>query len=226
MLRFRGRSRQNAFVRTPPGLRSQVRAALPRRSNRSSTLGVYKSERNLVAQFVRQLRGKFSPWGCVKVSREFDYQRGRVDVIALANDGEHLIAFEAKIHKWREALHQAYRNTCFAHSSYVLLPLRAAIRAQQYAADFIYRNVGLCYIDDGKIVVILSPQNQPPLEPWLTRKALVAVRTRGHQFDGRTRVHRPENLRKTRHAIRQARGRRNVQADLPSHRLQGHPASS
>jgi hypothetical protein len=50
----------------------------------------------------------------VSFACEFDYSRGRTDVVAL-RDGEHVIAFEAKLKDWRTALHQAYRNTCFAH---------------------------------------------------------------------------------------------------------------
>jgi hypothetical protein len=52
------------------------------------------TEQQLVNRFVRSLRKKQSPWGIVKVSLEFDYQRGRPDILAVTEDG-HLIAFEA-----------------------------------------------------------------------------------------------------------------------------------
>ena len=171
---------------------------------------MYKTERSLVRQFVRQLRTASCPWGPVEVSREFDYRRGRADVVVAAEDGEHLIAFEAKLEKWRDALHQAYRNTCFAHSSYVILPRRVALRAQRYSADFSYRNVGLCYIDSGRIAIVLTPEKKAPLEPGLMYEALAAANSRSDSAHGRARTRSAQNLRQTRHAIRRARGRRNV----------------
>lgn len=136
---------------------------------------MYKNEYYLVQQFVRRLRGGSCPWGTVRVTCEFQYDRGRTDVLALAEDGEHLIAFEAKLEKWRDALDQAYRNTCFAHSSFVVLPQHVALRAQRYPLDFECRNVGLCYIDGDQIVVALSPQRQIPTEQWLLDAARNAV---------------------------------------------------
>jgi len=38
-----------------------------------------------------------------------------------------LIAVEAKLKDWKYALHQAYRNTCFARQSFVLLPKAVAL---------------------------------------------------------------------------------------------------
>src|SRR2546427_5324293 len=39
------------------------------------------------------------------------------------------ISFEAKLKDWRYALDQAYRNTCFAHKSYVVVPEATALTA-------------------------------------------------------------------------------------------------
>jgi hypothetical protein len=100
-----------------------------------SKRNMHKTERNLVRQFVRGLRDVSCPWGKVGVSSEFDYSRGRADLVVAAEDGNHLIAFEAKLQKWRDALQQAYRNLCFADSSYVILPRRTAMRAQLYAGS-------------------------------------------------------------------------------------------
>ena len=137
---------------------------------------MHKTERNLVRQFVRGLRDVSCPWGKVGVSREFDYSRGRADLVVAAEDGNHLIAFEAKLKRWRDALQQAYRNLCFAHSSYVILPRRTALRAQLYAGEFAYRNVGLCYIERDRINVVLTSEKSIPIEPWLLDAALGAVK--------------------------------------------------
>jgi hypothetical protein len=99
-----------------------------------------------------------------------------VDVVALAGRGSCLIAFEAKLKEWRYALHQAYRNRCLAHMSYVVLPKTTAIVAQRYETEFKLRNVGLCCCEAGSIDLIFSPKSEPPLEPWLLQEATAATR--------------------------------------------------
>lgn len=138
-------------------------------------MSIYRSEKSLVDSFVRHLRTRESHWGTVQVRREFDYQRGRTDVLAVSEDGN-VIAFEAKLLKWREALHQAYRNTCFANKSYVLLPLKAAFAAHQFQGEFARRNVGLCYLDKGKAVVLREATKVLPLQPWLQEEAVRSSR--------------------------------------------------
>lgn len=125
-------------------------------------------------RFVQSLRSKQSPWGTVKVSLEFDYQRGRPDILAVTDEG-HLIAFEVKLTKWREALHQAYRNTSFAHCSYVVLPQEIALKAQRLDGEFALRKVGICYIENEQIVIAFAAEKQLPLEPWLMKTACAAV---------------------------------------------------
>jgi hypothetical protein len=135
----------------------------------------YKLEENLVDEFVNLLGGNRTPWGKVSFSREFDYARGRTDVVAVA-DGDTLIAVEAKLKDWKYALHQAYRNTCFAHQSFVLLPKKVALAAAAFRAEFERRGVGLCYIDCTALVVIYNAPVSIPLEPWLALKAISHVR--------------------------------------------------
>ncbi len=84
-------------------------------------MSAYKNEQHLVETFLRSLT-ECSPWGSVNTSSEFFYQRGKTDVVAVDEDGL-VIAFEAKLTRWKKALQQAYRNTCFAHRSYVV-PVR------------------------------------------------------------------------------------------------------
>ena len=130
----------------------------------------YSSEQTLVESFLEHLQTEVTPWGPLDVGVEFFYQRGRVDVVALATDGE-VVAFEAKLTRWRDALQQAYRNNCLAHRSYVLLPQSTAIIALQYGAEFTRRRVGLCYVAKGEIVVLYDPPRAEPLQPWLTAEA-------------------------------------------------------
>ena len=143
----------------------------------SEGIRVYSTEKMLVDQFVRVLAGEGSPWGAVSVSCEFFYSRGRTDVLALA-DGDLLIAFEAKLKDWRCALDQAYRNTCFAHKSYVVVPEATALMAFAYLAEFKRRGVGLCCVDNaGRISVLEEPEVSVPIEPWIANQAAIHVRS-------------------------------------------------
>ena len=74
----------------------------------------FATEQMLVDRFVGLLEANRTPWGEVSYTREFDYSRGRTDIVAVASP-DTLIAIEAKLKDWKYALHQAYRNTCFAH---------------------------------------------------------------------------------------------------------------
>lgn len=129
----------------------------------------YTSEMVLVNALLSCL-GNGSQWGPVQINREFFYQRGRTDVVALTQSGE-VVAFEAKLEKWREALQQAYRNTCFAHRSYVLLPIRAAMKAFMKPLEFESRRIGLCCVLDERVEVLLDAPRLEPIQPWLTNLA-------------------------------------------------------
>lgn len=138
---------------------------------------MYSTEKMLVDQFVRVLGRGENPWGPVSISCEFFYARGKTDIVALA-DGEILIAFEAKLKDWRCALDQAYRNTCFAHKSYVVVPKATALTAFAYIAEFKRRAVGLCYVDNtGELTVLEDPETSTPIEPWIATQAATRVRS-------------------------------------------------
>jgi len=85
------------------------------------------------------------------------------------------MTFEAKLKDWRRALHQAYRNTAFATTSYVLLPKEVAECAINFEEEFISRSVGLCYIDGQEVVIAIHAQLNEPVQPWLTVAALGCV---------------------------------------------------
>lgn len=131
----------------------------------------FATEQMLVDAFVNLLTENRTPWGNVRFGREFDYSRGRTDIVAVA-DTDTLIAVEAKLVDWKYALHQAYRNTCFAHRSFVLLPKAAALNAFNFAGEFEKRGVGLCYIEGASLVVLHDSPHVPPLEPWLASEAI------------------------------------------------------
>lgn len=137
----------------------------------------YTAEAELVAALLRVLCRSRGPWGRTSTAVEFDYVSGRTDVIAFSKGRSQLIAFEAKLSKWRDALHQAYRNRCFADRSYVVLPERSAFQAAQYPTEFRRRRVGLCYLTaSGAVKILLDVESAPPLQPWLSAKAIEAVR--------------------------------------------------
>ena len=132
---------------------------------------MYTRESDLVRDFVSLLRSNFTPWPDLDVAFEFDYQAGRVDVIG-ANIFRDLFSFEAKLTRWREALHQAYRNTSFSHHSYVVLPESTAQKAIAYCHEFEIREVGLCSVGHSGIVLEIPSSRQHPILTWLTGNAL------------------------------------------------------
>jgi hypothetical protein len=130
----------------------------------------YESEADLVREFVAAVQSTNTPFPAVKVGQEFNYNDGRTDVL-LSSAGE-LIAFEAKLTHWKVALHQAYRNTSYAHRSYVLLPTSVAERVVLFSSEFERRRVGLCTIADGSIRILHSaPRVEPPM-PWVSDRAV------------------------------------------------------
>lgn len=132
---------------------------------------MYNLEKELVQEFMFCLPySSFSVLGPLKLAKEFNYNRGRVDVIALTGSKD-IIAFEVKLKKWRSALHQAYRNTCFANYSYVIVPENIAKRALMYSPEFDDRAVGLCYISDGNLVIAHEAARSEPIQPWLSIQA-------------------------------------------------------
>lgn len=130
---------------------------------------MFASEQVLVERFVEVLdRG---PWGALQLAREFFYYRGRTDLVGVSTTGE-VIAFEAKLLKWRSALHQAYRNRCYAHQSYVLLPPRQAEAAARYEAEFNRRGIGICTVVADGVMIMRKAEAGEPIQPWLSRQAV------------------------------------------------------
>lgn len=132
---------------------------------------MFESEETLTQVFDIALSKKHSPFTPRYVAREFDYREGRTDVIAFDRNGN-LLAFEMKLDKWKQALHQAYRNSSFAHYSYVVVPLQTALRAAMQEHEFLRRGVGLCSVDGTRIRIEIHAIRVEPLRPWLTESAI------------------------------------------------------
>lgn len=135
----------------------------------------FATEEHLVHTFCALLCGNDEPWGDLRWSVEFEYTRGRTDVVAV-DERDVVITFEAKLTKWRYALQQAYRNTCFAHLSFVVLPSRIAQRALGFGDEFRRRNVGLCALGEDGFSLLLDCRRSRPIQPWLTDRAMTFVR--------------------------------------------------
>lgn len=136
---------------------------------------MFTDEKSLVVEFINQLRSLSSPWGIVEYGTEFNYQRGKTDVIVVSSDGK-VIAIEAKLKKWKHALQQAYRNQCFADLSYVLLPSSEVNKALKFNGEFDKRGVGLCSVTEDGIDIVYQAHESQPLQPWLRKKALDFVK--------------------------------------------------
>lgn len=132
---------------------------------------MYKSEASLVEEFMAQLSKENNPFNVNDFAVEFNYLNGRVDIVGTSNCGE-LLAFEAKLNKWKKALNQAFRNTSFSHYSYVLLPKLIADRVKKYSIEFKRRSVGLCSFQGSSIRIEISAQKSEPIQPWLTESAI------------------------------------------------------
>lgn len=136
---------------------------------------MFSDEKSLVNHFVSSIQADTSPWGDMKLAQEFFYQRGRTDLVAISPSGD-VIAFEAKLSKWRTALQQAYRNLCFADMSFVILPEDSAKNAVKHIDEFSHRGVGLCcFVNDDWEILVDAPRVQP-LQPWLREQAIQYVK--------------------------------------------------
>lgn len=130
----------------------------------------YLTEESLVADFKASLSaGAFV--ACASVTEEFDFASGRTDVLVLDPD-LNIHAFEAKLTKWKQALHQAWRNSSFAHFTYVVLPARSATAALKAIDEFKKLGVGLILMGDKKPKLASEATKCEPLLPWLTTHAL------------------------------------------------------
>jgi hypothetical protein len=128
-------------------------------------------EATFVNEFKSQVCKDENLFNITALGTEYDYRNGRVDIIARTKEGK-LVAFEAKIERWRNALNQAYRSSSFAHYSYVLIPKSKSKEAIAQSREFQIRGVGLCTFGKEGIRIEIEASNKEPLQPWLTINAL------------------------------------------------------
>jgi hypothetical protein len=140
---------------------------------------MFLSEKHLSQEFYDAIAGGNAPFNPRFLAHEFDYREGRADVVGSDHHGD-LFAFEMKLRKWRDALNQAYRNTSFAHFSYVVLPYKAAQKAVRWRQEFVRRGVGLCSVSNEGVKVEIDAKRLIPLRPWLTQSAINYVEGKGH----------------------------------------------
>ncbi len=151
------------------------------RGRESDGVPPYDSESVFVDGFVRALLSDDCPLGSTCFTREFGNQTAsRPDVVLVSREDE-VVAVEAKLTRWRDAMHQAYRNTFFADRSYVLLPPAVAYRAAAYVADFDARNVGICAWDGVQIVVVKPAPRIAPHNIWVREMARELANKRRHR---------------------------------------------
>jgi len=136
---------------------------------------VFSSEKALVDAFSSSLARHESSFKHLCLVREFQYPEGRSDLVG-TSPGNEVVAFEAKLHKWRDALHQAYRNSFYAHYSYVILPANRTKVALQNRSEFERRGVGLCSVSHDGLGVEIDAPRKEPIRTWLTRDAVMATR--------------------------------------------------
>lgn len=132
---------------------------------------MFANETQLVESLKSHLSSSNVPFHIREYALEFNYIEGRTDLIAKSKNGE-LIAFETKLVKWRKAIHQAYRNSSFAHYSYVVFPINTIKNVLGRETEFRRRGIGLCSLDKFGINIEIEATKQSPLLPWLTDTAL------------------------------------------------------
>jgi hypothetical protein len=135
---------------------------------------MFKKESQLVQAFADNLLSNSVVFPCSELAFEFDFRSGRTDIIGVSEGGE-LFAFEAKLERWKDALNQAYRNSAFAHSCYVVVPTDVAQSALKSEREFKRRGVGLCSVSHTGIEVLIPACHKDPLFPWLSESAKVYI---------------------------------------------------
>lgn len=177
-------------------------------------VGEFRSEAEMVRQFVSALQSRQSSFGEVEVTSEWDHRAGFVDVLA-RDRNKMLIAFEAKLDDWKRAFAQAYRNTAYADRAFVLLPAKPANRALAHRALFEDKGIGLCSFDGEQINVLLDSSRHQPLTAWITTRAHEHFDEQESRTGDGTRCGCHRGMLATRPRSRQNTGLGLVQARVP-----------
>ncbi len=121
----------------------------------------YMSESNLVDQLVQigfpLARNKTET---IKWAREVRSIKNRADLIYFERKDDAIIslfAIEAKLHDWRTALRQAYRNKLFADKTFVALPEQFSKSAIANIIEFRRVSVGLILVGSSSVRIVYNP---------------------------------------------------------------------
>lgn len=135
---------------------------------------MFDLEEILIKTFISQLDFN-NEFELQNLSREFNYLSGRTDILIETKKGN-LIALEAKLKKWKTAIHQAYKNTSFADYSYVILPYTLKDTVKNSEFEFIKRGIGLILVNKDDFNIEINAKKLKPIMPWLNKKALNILR--------------------------------------------------
>lgn len=152
-------------MKSSPAQRTACRPRIPR------------TEGNLVRQLITCVRAGHTPWGPLQYIKEYQYGVSRTDVLGFAAaDG--LIAFEAKLTRWKDAVIQAYRNRAYVDLSYIVLPPAIAEQAAAFVPSFIKYGVGLCTVVKSELKILIPGVRDQPIQGWLAQRARETVQGR------------------------------------------------
>lgn len=98
----------------------------------------------------RLLLGRLSSWYLVRRTRD-EFRPAKAWV-----SRSEIVAVEAKLTRWREALAQAAVYCRYADRAFVLLPSASALVAAQHKDEFAEAGVGLLSYNDGNVVRVFS----------------------------------------------------------------------
>ena len=94
-------------------------------------------------------------------TEELRVTRNRVDVVFFEekenNEIGFVVAVEAKLKNWRQAIQQAYRDRLFADRVYVALPDRFASGAIENLSEFRRASIGLIVLTDEEAKIYHHP---------------------------------------------------------------------
>lgn len=110
----------------------------------------------------------------------------RADLVALSADA--LVAVEAKLARWRQAVRQAVAYQVWAARAYVALPFPRAIRAVRDRPRFEAEGIGLLAVLDGDVRTFWpaapSPRLFPALSDFVRARLAAPPRSRAPPFTG------------------------------------------
>jgi hypothetical protein len=129
------------------------------------------SEQKLVTSLLQETIG--FPWRSehkIRHTTELRITRNRADIVFFEEtpDGDvgTIIAVEAKLKNWRQAIQQAYRDRLFADRVYVALPSEHASSAIENISQFRQTSVGLIIWEDDRAKVYYHPPRNRSVSRW------------------------------------------------------------